>query len=176
MGSMARGNGTEEGEEGPYDLVLRSWIAGRGFLGKSWSCGDTLASLTTLRWMGEAWEEVLLSVSLGAQTLDPSRIAVGPWPGASPSVITCKMREHCCHVGSTEARPRRQVSQVAPVPSTQAGQKGQPLRSSLLFSAGLNAHCLPRTRGHKKAGIAEAGEGMGIQTNRAPFVAPFHRH
>lgn len=42
----------------------RSWDTGReGFLGKSWAVG-TRWPLTTLRPMGEAWEEVLLSVSL----------------------------------------------------------------------------------------------------------------
>lgn len=41
----------------------RSWDTGRErFLGKSWDVGIRWP-LTTLRRMGEAWEEVLLSVS-----------------------------------------------------------------------------------------------------------------
>ena len=41
----------------------RSWDTGsEGFLGKIWDVG-TRWPLTTLRTMGEAWEEVLLSVT-----------------------------------------------------------------------------------------------------------------
>lgn len=57
------GNGTGRGGGGPFMTQPRSWDTGsEGFLGKSWDMG-TCWPLTTLRPTGEAWAEVLLSVT-----------------------------------------------------------------------------------------------------------------